>query len=129
MPSSPSQPASPDQPYIGRFAPSPTGPLHIGSLVAAMASYLDARAHQGKWLLRIEDLDPPREVAGSSDSIISSLEQLGFEWDQDIAYQSHRHSLYEDAIDALISDRTAYSCKCSRKEIAALQPDAASPTR
>ena len=110
------------RPYIGRFAPSPTGPLHLGSLVAAMASYLDARAHQGKWLLRIEDLDPPREVPGSADSIISSLDRLGFEWDESISYQSHRHALYDDAIEALFHDKLAYACKCSRREIAELQP-------
>ena len=124
-----SQSASLSKPYIGRFAPSPTGPLHIGSLVAAMASYLDARAQQGKWLLRIEDLDPPREVPGSADSIITSLEQLGFEWDADITYQSHRHAYYEDAVEALIGDRTAYACKCSRKEIAEQLPADASYLR
>ena len=107
--------------YTGRFAPSPTGPLHIGSLVAAMASYLDARSSQGRWYLRIEDLDPPREIPGSADAIIFSLERLGFEWDGPVTYQSHRHAFYEDAVESLISDKVAYSCKCSRKDIAEQQ--------
>ena len=83
---------SPD--YVGRFAPSPTGPLHAGSLVAAMASYLDARAHGGRWLLRIEDLDPPREVAGASGSIADTLARLGFEHDGPILFQSTRGAAY-----------------------------------
>ena len=74
--------------YRGRFAPSPTGLLHFGSLVAAAGSYLDARHQQGEWLLRIEDLDPPREIAGASDSVIRTLEQLGMTWDGPISYQS-----------------------------------------
>ncbi|MEN8205046.1 MAG: tRNA glutamyl-Q(34) synthetase GluQRS [Pseudomonadota bacterium] len=104
--------------YRGRFAPSPTGPLHFGSLLAATGSYLDARHQQGKWLLRIEDLDPPREIAGASDSIIRTLEQLGMTWDGPISYQSQRSHLYEDALDLLRQQDCLYDCGCSRKEIA-----------
>ncbi|MCW9024438.1 MAG: glutamate--tRNA ligase family protein, partial [Gammaproteobacteria bacterium] len=81
-------------PYIGRFAPSPTGPLHFGSLIAALASYLQARQHQGEWLLRIEDIDPPREVKGATETILHVLEQYGFEWDGPVTYQSQRQDLY-----------------------------------
>ncbi len=121
MPDSELQSSILDSTYTGRFAPSPTGPLHIGSLVAAMASYLDARSSQGQWLLRIEDLDPPREIPGAADNIIFSLDKLGFEWDGPVCYQSHRHACYEEALEALISDKTAYACKCSRKDIAEQQ--------
>lgn len=121
MPDSELQSSILDSTYTGRFAPSPTGPLHIGSLVAAMASYLDARSRQGQWLLRIEDLDPPREIPGSADNIIFSLDKLGFEWDGPVCFQSHRHAYYEAALEALISDKTAYACKCSRKDIAEQQ--------
>lgn len=102
--------------YIGRFAPSPTGPLHAGSLVAAMASYLDAKAHQGRWLLRMEDIDEARTVVGSAESICDALTALGMRWDDDIIWQSHRHALYEAALITL--DNRAYPCACSRKEIA-----------
>ena len=101
--------------YIGRFAPSPTGPLHLGTLVAAMASYLEARTHQGQWLLRIEDLDPPREIPGSTIQIIHSLENLGFEWDQDIIYQSQRDKYYLELVESLKTEHMAYACSCSRK--------------
>jgi len=104
--------------YTGRFAPSPTGPLHLGTLVAAMASYLEARNHQGQWLLRIEDLDPPREIPGSANQIIGSLEKLGFEWDQDIIYQSRRDRYYLELVESLKTGHLAYACSCSRKEIA-----------
>jgi glutamyl-Q tRNA(Asp) synthetase len=104
--------------YRGRFAPSPTGPLHFGSLVAAIGSYLDARHHQGEWLLRIEDLDPPREIAGASKSIINTLEQLGMMWDGPISYQSQRYPLYEAALQQLWQQGCLFDCGCSRREIA-----------
>jgi len=104
--------------YRGRFAPSPTGPLHFGSLVAATGSYLDARQQQGEWLLRIEDLDPPREIVGASDSIIRTLEQLGMTWDGPVSYQSQRGQYYEAALDQLRQQGYLYDCGCSRQEIA-----------
>jgi glutamyl-Q tRNA(Asp) synthetase len=104
--------------YRGRFAPSPTGPLHFGSLVAAAGSFLDARHHQGDWLLRMEDLDPPREVAGASDDILRSLEQLGLGWDGPVVYQSTRYHLYEGALDSLRQQGFLFDCACSRREIA-----------
>ena len=104
--------------YRGRFAPSPTGPLHFGSLIAAVASYLDAKAHHGRWLLRIEDLDTPRTVAGASDAILNSLEAFGFEWDENVVYQSRRTELYEKYLDTLKDEDLVYPCSCSRKEIA-----------
>jgi glutamyl-Q tRNA(Asp) synthetase len=104
--------------YRGRFSPSPTGPLHFGSLIAAVASYLDAQANHGRWLLRIEDLDTPRTVDGASDAILHALERLGFEWDEEILYQSQRSGLYETYLNSLISKNLAYPCSCSRKEIA-----------
>ena len=105
--------------YIGRFAPSPTGPLHFGSLVAAVGSYLEAKTKGGKWLLRIEDIDPPREIKGATKSIIHTLEQFGFEWDEHITYQSRRYDIYQEYIDKLLHRSLAYSCGCSRKDIAA----------
>ena len=102
--------------YIGRFAPSPTGPLHFGSLVAAVASWLDARAAGGRWLVRIEDLDHPRCVPGAAEDILQTLERLGLLWDGEVIYQSKRHSLYGDALRRL-QGRT-YWCTCSRREIA-----------
>lgn len=104
--------------YRGRFAPSPTGSLHIGSLIAAVASYLEARTHGGDWYVRIEDLDTPRTVAGASDVILSSLEHFGFEWDGEIIYQSQRTDMYEKALAALKNNDLIYPCSCSRKEIA-----------
>ena len=89
--------------YIGRFAPSPTGPLHLGSLVAALGSYLDARAHKGSWLLRIEDIDPPREMPGARDLILKQLEAHGLEWDGETVYQSHRLDIYQKYFDQLKS--------------------------
>ncbi len=103
--------------YTGRFAPSPTGPLHFGSLLAALASYLDARSHQGYWLVRIEDLDPPREIEGAADSILHTLEQLGLHWDHKVIRQSDRLSLYNDILTDLTNDGLAYPCKCSRQQI------------
>ena len=104
--------------YRGRFAPSPTGPLHFGSLVAAVSSYLDARHKQGEWLLRMEDLDPPREVPGAADDILRTLEALGMHWDGPVVYQSQRSHYYERALAALKDPGHSYGCACTRREIA-----------
>lgn len=104
--------------YIGRFAPSPTGPLHFGSLVAAIGSYLDAKHHQGKWLVRIEDLDTPRTVSGAAFGILGMLETYGLQWDGDVIYQSRRTTAYEDTFHQLKDAGAVYPCACSRKEIA-----------
>jgi glutamyl-Q tRNA(Asp) synthetase len=103
----------------GRFAPSPTGPLHFGSLLAALASYLDARARQGRWLLRIEDLDPPREQPGAADAILRSLDRLGLHWDGPVVYQSQRLDHYRAALQRLQRLGVAYRCACSRKQLRA----------
>ena len=105
-------------PYIGRFAPSPTGSLHFGSLVAAVASYCDAKANHGQWIVRMEDLDKPREVAGAADNILQQLEHFGFEWVQPIIVQSQRAEHYENALDSLKNKQLVYPCTCTRKEIA-----------
>ena len=102
--------------YIGRFAPSPTGLLHIGSLLTALASYADARAQGGRWLVRMEDLDPPREMPGAAAHILRTLEAFGFEWDGEVAYQSRRHHLYRAALQSLQQSGLAYPCYCSRKQ-------------
>jgi glutamyl-Q tRNA(Asp) synthetase len=101
--------------YVGRFAPSPTGPLHLGSLVAALGSYLDARKHAGRWLLRIEDLDAARVRLGCADEIQRTLETLGLHWDGPVEYQSRRRSLYDEAIDALSRRALIYACDCTRR--------------
>jgi glutamyl-Q tRNA(Asp) synthetase len=101
--------------YVGRFAPSPTGPLHFGSLVAALASWLDARAAGGQWLLRIEDIDQPRVVPGASDSILRQLDALGLHWDGEVVRQSVRLELYREALAALASH--SYACACTRREL------------
>ncbi|QBF82358.1 tRNA glutamyl-Q(34) synthetase GluQRS [Shewanella maritima] len=103
--------------YIGRFAPSPSGPLHFGSLIAALASYLRAHAEQGQWLLRMEDLDPPREVAGAANDILKTLDAYGLHWHGQVMYQSQRHQAYQDCIDELITSNQAYFCQCTRKQI------------
>lgn len=105
-------------PYCGRFAPSPSGPLHFGSLVAAIGSFLHAKSHRGKWLVRIEDLDPPRVVPGASDEILRTLAYLGLEWDDEVVYQSQRNTQYQAALMALDKQDLIYTCTCSRKEIA-----------
>lgn len=106
------------KPYVGRFAPSPTGPLHFGSLVAAVASYLEARANSGRWLIRIEDIDPPREQAGSTDLILSALENYGFEWDGEVLFQSTNRDDHLQAIQSLVHRGLAYRCNCSRRDLA-----------
>ncbi len=106
------------EPYVGRFAPSPTGPLHFGSLVAAVASWVDARAAAGRWLLRIEDVDTPRTVPGSADAIQRTLLAMGLEWDGEVAWQSRRTALYEHALEQLRDAGLIYRCRCSRKEVA-----------
>jgi glutamyl-Q tRNA(Asp) synthetase len=114
LPRMPTAPHS--RPYTGRFAPSPSGPLHAGSLVAAMASYLDARAHQGRWLLRIEDIDETRTVAGAAEQIATALQVLGMQWDGPVLVQSQRKQRYQEA--SLRLGERLYPCGCSRKEIA-----------
>lgn len=102
--------------YRGRFAPSPSGPLHFGSLLAATASYLEARKMAGHWWLRIEDIDPPREVEGASEHIIKTLRQFAFEWDE-LSYQSQRIEIYQQYINKLLDSKQAYYCACSRQDI------------
>ena len=104
-------------PYVGRFAPSPTGPLHAGSLVAALASWLDAKAHGGKWLVRIEDVDTPRCVAVADQIILQQLAACGLQPDEPPAYQSLRAPVYQIALDQLIAQSLAYPCGCSRQDI------------
>ena len=106
--------------YVGRFAPSPTGLLHYGSLVAALASYLDAKAHDGKWLVRIEDLDPPREIAGSSTRILEQLQVFALKWDGEVMFQSARLSVYEQILQRLMSQGFCFYCNCSRQRVSAL---------
>jgi len=120
-------PVQPDPSYIGRFAPSPTGPLHFGSFVAALASWLDARTAGGRWLLRMEDLDRPRVKSDAADRILAQLEAAGLHWDGEVAWQSQRLDLYRLALERLSSMDATYWCACTRKEIAdsAITPDGA----
>lgn len=104
--------------YRGRFAPSPTGPLHFGSLVAALGSYLDARAAAGEWLLRMEDVDAPRAVPGAAAAILGTLERLGFAWDGEVVYQSGRRPKYLAAFERLRRNAAVFACACSRREVA-----------
>lgn len=110
--------SSKSHPYRGRFAPSPTGPLHFGSLVAAVGSYLEARTRGGKWLVRMEDLDTPRIVPGVADDILRTLEALGMSWDGAVVYQSTRNDTYRAALEQLRTAGRVYPCTCSRREIA-----------
>ncbi len=105
------------RPYRGRFAPSPTGPLHFGSLVAAVGSYLEARWNRGKWLVRMEDLDRPREARGAADAILRTIEAYGFEWDGQIVFQSRRGATYGAALKRLEHARAVFPCACTRREI------------
>jgi len=108
--------------YVGRFAPSPTGPLHFGSLVAALASCLEARVRGGRWLLRLEDVDEPRCSPVAADQILSALEQCGFAWDGETIVQSRRKALYGEALDRLRADGLVYACACTRREMADSAP-------
>src|SRR4051795_658604 len=100
----------------GRFAPSPTGPLHLGSLVAAVGSWLFARRAGGRWLVRMEDLDTPRVVAGAAEGILDTLRRYGLQWDGEVVYQSRRIALYERALESLKAKGLVYDCGCSREE-------------
>lgn len=103
--------------YVGRFAPSPSGPLHFGSLVAAVGSYLQAKANDGLWLVRIEDIDPPREVAGAAADILNTLECYGLHWDKEVIYQSRQSHYYREVLHWLAQNGKSYPCRCSRKQI------------
>ena len=109
--------APPPTSYVGRFAPSPTGPLHLGSLFTAIASYLDARRACGRWLVRIDDIDPPREPPGASDAILRTLEAYGLEWDGSVLFQSTRLAAYAEAAERLVAEGRAFRCSCSRKDV------------
>ncbi len=103
------------QPVIGRFAPSPTGPLHFGSLYTALASFLDARSQQGQWLLRIDDLDTPRNIKGSIESILTTLAIFGLHWDGSVVYQSRQQAIYDEILDDMQALQLIYRCACSRR--------------
>ncbi|AMJ75868.1 MULTISPECIES: glutamate--tRNA ligase family protein [Alteromonas] len=105
--------------YVGRFAPSPSGQLHFGSLVTALASYLDARHHNGQWLVRMEDIDAPRCLPGVDSDILLTLECHGLHWDGSVLYQQQQHTRYQAKLDSLLADKSAYFCACTRKQIKA----------
>ncbi|QDP00128.1 tRNA glutamyl-Q(34) synthetase GluQRS [Thalassotalea sp. PS06] len=107
----------PLQQYRGRFAPSPSGPLHFGSLIAALASFCQAKEAGGKWLVRIEDIDPPREQPGADKAILKTLEAFGLHWDEEVLYQSQQHQLYLETLDFLSAENLSYGCDCSRAKI------------
>ena len=113
--------------YRGRFAPSPTGPLHFGSLVTAVASYLDARANSGVWLVRMEDVDQPRTVPGAAEDILRTLEHFGFTWDEPVLWQSRRTPAYATALKKLCDTGVAYPCSCSRAEAGEVYPGTCRP--
>ncbi len=108
---------SADSGYIGRFAPSPTGPLHFGSLMAAVSSFLDAKSQQGLWLVRMEDLDPPREPPGTAELILQQLQKFGLCWDGDVLYQSSRLESYQSLLDKLLQEGMCFPCDCTRPQI------------
>ena len=112
----------PPSPYRGRFAASPTGPLHFGSLLTALGSYLDARAQGGEWLLRIEDVDGPRTMPGATEHILRTLEALGFAWDGEVLMQSHRLAFYREALQQLQQADRVYPCACSRSVLPCHSP-------
>ncbi|MBK4714014.1 MULTISPECIES: tRNA glutamyl-Q(34) synthetase GluQRS [Tenebrionibacter/Tenebrionicola group] len=105
------------QNYTGRFAPSPSGELHFGSLIAALGSWLQARSCRGRWLVRIEDIDPPREAPGAADTILHQLERYGLRWDGEVLWQSRRHDAYREALAWLHARQLSYYCDCSRRRI------------
>lgn len=109
--------------YVGRFAPSPTGPLHAGSLLTAVASFLHARQAGGEWLVRIEDIDPPREVPGAADEILRTLEAFDLAWDRPVLYQSRRLDIYAEAVGQLLGRGLAFACRCSRSTLRAYAAD------
>ena len=113
-------------PYRGRFAPSPTGPLHFGSLIAALASYCDARIADGQWLVRVEDVDLPRTRPGAEDAILSTLERYGFAWDGPVTRQRKRGASYEAALERLVASGAAYRCTCTRRELGSASQDVGS---
>ena len=108
---------SPSSSYVGRFAPSPTGPMHMGSLYTALASFLEAKSNNGQWLIRIEDIDPPREQAGATNAILKTLEKHGLRSDKKTCYQSLRLEKYQDTLDQLIKGQYAFYCDCSRQQL------------
>jgi glutamyl-Q tRNA(Asp) synthetase len=112
---------------LARFAPSPTGPLHLGSLLAAVGSYLDARSAGARWLVRIEDLDTPRVVPGCADEMLRTLEAFGFEWDGEVLFQSTRRDAYRHALAQLSAEGRIYPCSCSRKDLAGLDDESGYP--
>ncbi len=120
-------PATGSGTYRGRFAPSPTGPLHLGSLLAAVGSYLHARAAGGAWLVRIEDIDPPREQAGAATDILATLEAYGLHWDESVLYQSTRLRAYREALEHLVASGQAFRCTCTRSQIAAANAGSSLP--
>ncbi len=109
-------PVTRPDPYRGRFAPSPTGPLHLGSLIAALASWLEARSAGGQWLLRMEDIDPPREQPGAAREILQSLRAHGLYWDEEVLWQSRRGNAYDAALDRLLHGGALFACRCSRRQ-------------
>lgn len=120
LPSSDGALQSDSRSYVGRFAPSPSGQLHFGSLVTALASYLDARSKKGTWLVRMEDIDEPRCINGMDIAILNTLEAHGLTWDGEIIYQSQQHHRYQDSVDSLLTHNKAYYCQCTRKQINAM---------
>ncbi|WP_332309298.1 tRNA glutamyl-Q(34) synthetase GluQRS [Pseudomarimonas arenosa] len=110
--------SSPNSGYVGRFAPSPTGALHFGSLVAALGSWLDARQHDGEWLLRVEDLDPPREVPGAARQQLATLSAFGLHPDREVIWQSQRSERYAEVLQGLVQQDLAFACSCSRSDLA-----------